>query len=195
MKRFVLMLMIFSAGLSGQAQNKMTRHERMAKWKNDMKEFKNARKKNLEAGDSISWFNAQKALGQTAFVLEADAVTFRDGTRIIVNSTTNFISVNGKNAVVQVSPSTFVSGPNGLGGITVDGSVSAMSVSTDKKGCTQISMNVTGVGINARVDITLYPESNKAYAVVSPTFNSQTVRLEGYVVPLTQSRTVEGMSL
>ena len=97
--------------------------------------------------------------------------------------------------VVQISPSSFVSGPNGVGGITVDGRISNMDLKVDKKGNTRISMNISGKGINAQLDITLYAGSDNAYVIVSPNFNSQTVRLEGKLVPYGQSRTYEGMSL
>jgi len=53
---------------------------------------------------------------------------------------------------------------------------------------------VQGAGISAEVDISLYPGSNEAYAVISPNFNSRTIRLEGRLVPYEQSRVYEGMS-
>ena len=70
-----------------------------------------------------------------------------------------------------------------------------MDVKVDKKGRTRMVMNVTGVGINAQLDISLFPGSDDAYVVVSPNFNSQTIRLEGKLVPYELSRTYEGMSL
>ena len=56
-------------------------------------------------------------------------------------------------------------------------------------------MNVTGAVINATVDITLYPGSDQAYVVVSPNFNSRTIRIEGTIVPYAHSRVIEGMSI
>ena len=50
-------------------------------------------------------------------------------------------------------------------------------------------------GISAQADISLYPGSDKAHAIISPNFNSQTIRLEGRIVPYGQSRVYEGMSL
>lgn len=128
-------------------------------------------------------------------MIEADAITFKRGTRIYVNSTTNFISVNGERGVVQISPNSFISGPNGLGGITVNGRITGMDVSVNKKGLVRIVMNITGIGISAQLDISLFPGSDEAYAIISPNFNSQTLRLEGKLVPYELSRTFEGMSL
>lgn len=198
MRRFFSMLLLLPVCMAVAAQDKTTLQERIDQWKNDMKEFQQrsapARKAQAQI-DTLFWSQAGTAIDNKSFVVEADALTFRGGTRVYVNSTTNFISVNGDRGVVQISPSNFVSGPNGVGGITVDGTISGYEVNIDKKGVVHITMNISGVGINARVDISLYPGSNDAYAVVSPNFNSQNIRIEGKLVPYGLSRTFEGMSL
>lgn len=198
MTRFISMLLFLTVCLSGAAQDKTKLQERIDQWKNDMKEFQQRSEPERNAAaavDTLLWQQAGTAIGKNSFVIEADAVTFRNGSRVYVNSTTNFISVNGDRGVVQISPSTFFSGPNGVGGITVDGTVSGLDVGVDKKGVTHVHMSITGIGISAQIDISLYPGSSDAYAVVSPNFNSQTIRLEGKIVPYEQSRTYEGMSL
>ena len=63
--------------------------------------------------------------------MEADHVVFKYGNMAYVNSNTNFVSVKGDKAVVQVAFNIPVSGPNGIGGVTVDGSVSDYEVKTD----------------------------------------------------------------
>lgn len=191
------MLILISAGFVGSAQNKETRQERIERWKSDMEAFRQGQMKSMAVAvtDSLAGQQAALSLEQAAFVLEADAVTFKRGTRVQVNSTTNFISVKGNRAVVQVSPSYFAAGPNGLGGVTVDGTISGVKVYTDKKGNIHYSMNVTGIGISARVDMVITAGTNYAYAVVMPNFNSNTVRLDGRVVPYSLSSSVEGMSL
>lgn len=192
------MLALLSAGFIGSAQNKETRQERIERWKSDMAAFKARQTKDTkvyDVTDSIAGLQAGDAINNASFVLEADAVTFRRGTRVFVNSTTNFISVKDGRAVVQVSPSYSYSGPNGVGGITVDGKVSDVRVSEDKKGNIHYSMNVTGIMISARVDIVIIADSSKAYATVTPNFSSNTVRLDGRIVPYSLSGTVEGMSL
>ena len=138
---------------------------------------------------------ARVALRNQDFVLEADNVQFRNGNTVFVNSSTNFISVKGNRAVVQISPSNYYSGPNGLGGVTVDGYVSELQVKTDSKGRITYSMNVTGIGINAQVEIYMYPNSSQATATVYPNFNSNTVWLQGTIVPYENSNVIEGNSL
>ena len=106
-----------------------------------------------------------------------------------------FISVKGNRAVVQISPSNFSSGPNGVGGVTVDGSISGMQRMVDKKGRTTLSFNVMGIGINAQIEIYMTPGTNQASATIYPNFNSNTVWIEGEIVPYEKSDVFEGMSL
>lgn len=198
MKKFMFLLILMSVWVSGSAQNKETLQERIERWKNDMAEF-NASRKDIEeeqsAIDTLTWMQAQQAVNDSSFVVEADAVTFKYGTRVQVNSTTNFVSMDGDRAVIQVSPSYAYGGPNGVGGITVEGFVSDVRKTYDKKGRMLFSMNVTGRGVNATVSISMYPGSNRVLVDVSPTFNSNNVRMEGTLIPYRHSRVFEGTSL
>ena len=209
MKRILLTLMVAVAGLSAiapdasaQTDNRNTgatkRQKAVNDWHRDMAEFRarSAADRQLqELADSLASVQARAALRNQDFVLEADNVQFRNGSTVFVNSSTNFISVKGNRAVVQISPSNFASGPNGLGGVTVDGYISGQEVNIDKKGRVTYSMNVSGIGINAEVQIYLFPDSNRASATVYPNFNSNTVWLEGTIVPYENSTVIEGNSL
>ena len=142
MKRILLTVMVMVAGLSAiapdisaQSDNRNARdlkkQERMDAWHKDMAEFRarSAQDRMLTAlTDSIASVQARAALQNQDFVLEADNVTFKNGSTVFVNSSTNFISVKGNRAVVQISPSNFSSGPNGVGGITVDGMISDQQI-------------------------------------------------------------------
>ena len=194
----MFILMLISVWVSGAAQNKETLQERIDRWKSDMAEFNEGRRgveQKQAVLDTLAWLQADQALRDSSFVVEADAVTFKYGTRVQVNSTTNFISMEGDRAVIQISPSYVYGGPNGVGGITVDGVVSNVSLTSDKKGRIHYSMYVTGRAVSATVSISMTPGSNRAVVVVSPTFNSNDVRLEGYLVPAGHSRVFEGTTL
>jgi hypothetical protein len=170
----------------------------MDAWHKDMAEFRarSAQDRQMAAlADSIAAVQARAALKNQDFVLEANSVTFKTGNTLYVNSSTNFISVKGNRAVVQISPSDFAAGPNGVGGVTVDGMISDQRITTGKDGRITLSMNVMGIGINAQVEIYMFPNSNNASATVYPNFNSNTVWLSGTVVPYENSRVFEGMSL
>ena len=174
------------------------RQQELDKWHQEMEEFRarsEQRREINELTDSIAGVQAAVAVQNRDFVLEANQVTFKNGNTVFVNSTTTFISVKGNRAVVQISPSNFSSGPNGVGGVTVDGSISGMQRMVDKKGRTTVSFNVMGIGINAQIEIYMVPGTNRASATIYPNFNSNTVWVEGDIVPYSSSNVFEGNSL
>ena len=132
MKRVLLTFMVIVAGLamaapdaSAQSGNRNGRTDKgqsnMDAWQKDMAEFRarsNERRHIQELTDSIASVQAFAAVKNQDFVLEAQTVQFRNGSTVFVNSMTNFISVKGNRAVVQISPSDFAAGPNGVGGVT-----------------------------------------------------------------------------
>ena len=209
MKRVLLAFMVIVAGLAvtapdafAQSGNRNGRadkqQERMDAWKKDMAEFRARSQEDREIReltDSIAGVQAMAALRNQDFVLEANTVSFRNGAMVLVNSTTNFISVKGSRAVVQISPSDFTSGPNGVGGVTVDGMMSGPEYRVDKKGNVTYSFSVMGIGINAQVEIYMSQGSNSASATIYPNFNSNTVWLQGNIVPYANSGVIEGSSL
>lgn len=206
MKKVLLAIMVFVAGLSMtaldiSAQNtsrSTKRQQALEQWHKDMEEFRarsEERREINELTDSIAGIQAAAAVRNNDFVFEADQVTFKNGNTVFVNSSTTFISVKGNRAVVQISPSNFAAGPNGVGGVTVDGSVSGMERMVDKKGRTTVSFNVMGIGINAQIEVYMTPGTNRASATIYPNFNSNTVWLEGDVVPYESSDVFEGSSL
>ena len=206
MKKVLLTLTVIVAGLSvtalaRNAQNtsaKSRLQQDKEKWHQEMEEFKarSAQRQEINAlADSLAGVQAAAAVRNKDFVLEANQVTFKNGNTVFVNSSTTFISVKGNRAVVQISPSNFAAGPNGVGGVTVDGMISGMQEMTDKKGRTTVSFNVTGIGINAQIEIYMTPGTNNASATIYPNFNSNTVWIEGNIVPYENSNVFEGASL
>ena len=206
MKKVLLTLTVIVAGLSltaldinAQDDSRSTRRQQeMEKWHKEMEEFRarSEQRRELNAlADSIAGVQAAAAVKNRDFVLEADQVTFKNGNTVFVNSSTTFISVKGNRAVVQISPSNFAAGPNGVGGVTVDGSISGMQLMVDKKGRTTLSFNVMGIGINAQIEVYMTPGTNRASATIYPNFNSNTVWIEGDIVPYENSDIFEGTSL
>ena len=206
MKKVLLTLTVIVAGLSltaldinAQDDSRSTRRQQeMEKWHKEMEEFRarSEQRRELNAlADSIAGVQAVAAVKNRDFVLEADQVTFKNGNTVFVNSSTTFISVKGNRAVVQISPSNFAAGPNGVGGVTVDGSISGMQLMVDKKGRTTLSFNVMGIGINAQIEVYMTPGTNRASATIYPNFNSNTVWIEGDIVPYENSDVFEGSSL
>ena len=208
MKRLLVTFMVIAVGLSviapdisaqnsGNAQASK-RQQNVEAWKQDMQKF-NAKIKEdhklNELADSLASIQAIAAIRNKDFVLQVDNVTFRSGNTVFVNSSTNFISVKGNRAVVQISPSNFAAGPNGVGGVTVDGSISGYQITTDRKGRVNLTYNVSGIGISAQVEVYIVPGSTYAQATIYPNFNSNTLWLSGTVVPYNNASVIEGSSL
>lgn len=145
--------------------------------------------------DSLEHAEALAAVADTAFTLEAEYVVFKDGHRAYVTKTTNFVSINKRDATVQIAFNIPVGGPNGMGGITLDGRVTNYRTSTDKKGNVWVKTQVTGVGISSQVIIQLLHGSNKARVEVIPNYNARRVTLEGRLLPSGKSFVIKGTAI
>lgn len=148
-----------------------------------------------KARQDLLYQSAIEALNNSDFVLEADRITFRRGKSVFVTPTTNFISLDGDKATVQIAFTYRSGGPNGIGGVTVDGRASNVRIQTDKKGNVSFSMMVVGVGISARVTFEMPNGSNFCSATVAPNFNSNRTTFTGYLYPREESNVFKGRAL
>jgi hypothetical protein len=155
------------------------------------KEHKTALKKAAEeeALKVTEWM-----LDQRRFVLEADYIAGRSGTRYPVSSILNFVMVDSSEAVIQIGSSSGI-GYNGVGGITAEGSVTRYEVEkkVGKKGTSyfviihvlsamgmyDVMMSVSGSG---NVDATVRGNTRGM------------LRYSGQLVPLKESRVYKGRS-
>ena len=191
MKRIItlitLVLVSASTLMYAQSSSETRQAERKAQ-----REAQKAREK---AENERNYAIAVQALKEGKFVLEADQLVFKRGRSAFVSSTTNFVLMDGEHASVQIAANNALAGPNGIGGITVHGSRKEMKTTTDKKGNVNCSFSVQGIGISAQVYITLTNGGNNASARISPNFNSNTLTLNGVLVPLSQSNVYKGRAL
>ncbi len=158
----------------------------------EKEELTKEQKKELQAKrDSIDYIHSSRAIDECHFVLQADQVIYRRGSSDAVTPSTNFIIVNGEQGIIQVSPR-IGGGPNGVGGITIDGTISGYKVKTNKKGDKTVSMTISSKGISAQVSITLYHGCNQAIGRVSATFHSDNITLHGKLLPYNHSDVIVG---
>ena len=149
----------------------------------------------MAAEQKIGYEKAVRAINDREFILEADKITFRYGRFTYVNANTNFISLHGDKATIQMAFNSPYAGPNGIGGITVDGTASNMKVATDKKGTVTFSMSVQGIGVSADVSIQMYKDSNQCSAEINPNFNSNRINFSGNLYPEAESNVYKGRAL
>ena len=150
----------------------------MQDYKLNGKLTKKQRKQLKAMMDSINFARAAAAMDNMDFVLRADRLLFKYGHTAYVNSVTNFISVSGDYATVQVAPF-YGGGPNGVGGITLDGRVSNVKYETRKNGNWSLSMSVMGSIISATLNIELYAGGNNAEVTITSNFRSSKITLIG----------------
>ncbi|MBK5721004.1 DUF4251 domain-containing protein [Dysgonomonas sp. Marseille-P4677] len=142
------------------------------------------------------WFDkAVQALNDREFVLEADRITFKYGHFTYVNANTNFVSMHGDKATIQMAFNSPYAGPNGIGGITVDGTASNVKMVTDKKGNITFTMGVIGVGVSATVTIQMINGTNQCSATINPNFNSNRITFTGKLYQEADSDIFKGRAL
>lgn len=152
---------------------------------NETKEERKAREKRLEAlRDSIAFVEAQMALDSSYFVITADRIMLDNRVNIMSpNAGTNFVLVQGDKTIVQLAFNTGYSGLNGLGGITVEGTIGNRKTKVSKKGDISYSFSVNGISISAQVYITVYKNTNQTMVYINPNFNSNTMTVYGPLIP------------
>jgi hypothetical protein len=165
----------------------------MQDYKLNGKLTKKQRKQLKAMMDSINFARAAAAMDNMDFVLRADRLLFKYGHTAYVNSVTNFISVSGDYATVQVAPF-YGGGPNGVGGITLDGRVSNVKYETRKNGNWSLSMSVMGSIISATLNIELYAGGNNAEVTITSNFRSNKITLTGTLTPPDDTYIYKGTS-
>lgn len=189
MKRIIVLTICLLAGFTLFAQSGARRNRTQTE---QTRAAERERAKREEAlADSINYLKALRSLENLDFALEADQLTLKRGRVVFVSSDTNFVTLSDDMATVQVAP--FLGGgPNGIGGITLEGRASNIRVKTDKRGNTTFSMSVFGRGISATLSIHLPAGSNRASVSIDPNFSSNRIQLTGVLIPLDESRVFKG---
>jgi len=188
---FLTTLLLLSFTVTTFAQ---TSKEARAARREALKKEREARKALEAQQDSVAYFKAVEALKEGAFVLEADNVTFPNGITRYVSSNTNYVQVDNGEGIVQTAFTNFAytPGPNGLGGVTVQGNISGLKIKEDKDGNYYYNYMIQGVAISASVFITLTGGTNQASVTVSPNFNSNNMTMTGRLLPLDESDVFQG---
>ena len=179
MKRIVSFIVVLAVAMCGMtqvmAQKSITKEAKKVE-----REIKKQERLAQDAVEGQEEFNtAMQAITNQSFVLEANSVQPMNGQVYYVNSNTNFVSLNDGQAMVQIASNSPYPGPNGLGGITVQGSASNIQTKQDDKGNVYLNMNVQGVFISATVSLMLTNGTNNATVTVDPNFSGRNLRMTG----------------
>lgn len=129
------------------------------------------------------------------FVLEADYLSNRTGSRVIVNSNLNFIIVDSSEITIQTAPIAGIGGPNGIGGVTAEGNIRDFRV--EKVGRTKDSYSIRILAVTpvGQYDIfmDIFPDAG-ANASISGSTRGK-LNYHGRLVPIKKSRHFKGQSI
>ena len=99
------------------------------------KQKKAIEKRNREMEDSIRHAEAVEAMKKGYYVLMADRMMLKNRAYVNPSPNTNFLLVQGEEAIIQIASNGGRPGLNGMGGITVDGRITGLKGGEmDKKG-------------------------------------------------------------
>jgi hypothetical protein len=180
--------------LTTMATFAQTSKEARAARREALKKEREARKALEAQQDTIAYLKAIEALKTGSFVLEANNVSFPNGIVRYVSSSTNYVQVDNGEGIVQTAFNNFAytPGPNGLGGVTVQGNISGVELREDKHGNYYYNYTIQGMAISATVSITLTGGTNQASVRISPNFNNNDMTMMGILVPLDESEVFQG---
>ncbi len=153
-----------------------------------------AHKKAVAAENAQLFEQAVQCLKDGNFVIEADQLLFPQGLTKFVSGLTNFVSMKDGKAVIQIATSYFRPGPNGVGGITVEGNVSNITMSTSKRGVVYYNFMDQGIAVSATVSIVLSGDGNRATVTIYPNFNNNNLTMTGRLVPYEDSQVFQGQT-
>lgn len=182
---FLLMLGLFAFPAAETLAQTQTQTQQLTK--KQLRQMKRDQRKHArEVANQATHEAALTALKDNNWVLMASTLYGPRGQAIPVSDNTNFIQFKDNTVYVQLAFNG-IAGPNGLGGITVQGTPSNISSQTDKYGNLTYSFYVNGTAITAQIVINLNGNGNYAQATVYPMLNNNNLTFSGTLVPTSQS--------
>lgn len=132
----------------------------------------------------------QAALIQTSiharkFVLEGQFLSNKYGERVVVDPILNFVWIDGEKGAFQLGNDQTI-GFNGVGGVTIEGNISAFKVDISKKGVYNIKFRVSSAIGTMFITMDVSPLGN-ANATISGSTSGK-LKYSGKIVPLELSR-------
>lgn len=180
MKKTILILLIAIIGSHIQAQETKTKKElRAEKKEQEIKAQKNTR------------ILQEKWVADKTYVLKAMQVFNKEGMSFQMNSSTNFVYINGDKAVIQLAFDG-ITGWNGVGGITIKGRITRYEVNKENPN-KPIYIKLSIQGSTGFQDIALWVSSSGQGEAQVTDNNGNRIRFTGQVVSLDDSDVFVGM--
>lgn len=156
---------------------------------------KSSKKEQRAIENEIAFQSALGLVKSRHFVMEATKLSMPDGSSLAVFSDVNYVMMKGDRAVVQSTPG-ISGGPNGMGGITLEGMVVDLRETVDKRGNLSLKFTVMSTGGSAEVELKLLTGGNSANATITPKMRTTNrVIMFGRIVDPEKSRVFKGFSM
>ena len=195
MKKYLFLMVSMLVGMAAvQAQDAVTAIDdevnlavvKPAVPSKETKAQRKAHEKEMRAQvNQLAHEKALQAMEQGYFVVMADRIS--DGrtgyTASGLSDNANFLLCQGDAGIFQVAYLRGAPGANGLGGMTLHGSVKGVRIKENKDGAVSMSYNMVGSQMNAYVTINLYKECDRVMVDVNPTMGRGSITLYGRLVP------------
>lgn len=180
MKKSIILIFVFviSLGLSAQEEQKSRKEKRAEKKQRELAQ--------LEANRVLQ----EQWVENKTFVLEATQVFGKKGSMFQLTPSTNFVYINGDQAILQLSFNGLV-GWNGVGGITVKGKITKYKSDTENKN-KPIYIQLSIQGSEGFQDVTLWISSNGNGEAQITDIRGNRIRFTGDVLSLEDSRVFIG---
>ncbi len=190
----IIALLLTGFSTSSYAQEKkMTRKEKEEAWRAERLKKRAAEERAEMRSDSIEYVQAIDAIRNGSWALEASNITFDNGVTRFVTPSTNYVSINNGIATVQTAfNNSNIYSPNGLGGITLEGRITAEELRMDNEGNVYYNYSIQGAQISATVSVVVTAHSNQATATVDPNFSMRDMTMSGYIYPYNNAGIFEG---
>jgi hypothetical protein len=158
----------------------------------DTKPDKKSRKEAKRAEAEANFRTLDSLLYTGGYVLEAEYLQNKYGSRVYVTSTLNFIKVELPNGVLQTGSDTR-QGYNGVGGVTAEGTVSKYHIERDFKNLNFIVTFNLSTSLGTFNIMMTVSSSNNATATISGSTSGR-LTWDGHLVTLNKSRVFKGMN-
>ncbi len=175
----LLMLPLFSQQLSAREKRKLGK---------ELKKEQQA--KELEESALL----VAAMVNHATFVLEANSLRNKQGASLMVTSTLNFVAADSTTGVLQIGDDAGL-GPNGVGGVTVEGKISEYKYTRNQKnGTFNVTYYVQSHLGTYDVRMTAFPNGRAEATLSNATWGGR-ITFSGILLPPIASKVYKGMSL
>lgn len=190
MKKYIILILMSLVVFSAYSQEENSVDSKTTKKLTKQQKLEQRRAEEEATAKLVDWMVEQKR-----FVVEADYLSNQTGERINVSSMLNFIIVDSSKITIQIASTTGIGGPNGMGGVTTEGSISRFEIKKIGKTKNSYSIRLFTMTTLGSYDIFLNISPNGNTDASLSGNGGGRLNYHGVIVPIKKSRVFKGMSI